>query len=209
MERITLSRTHTTDESVGWLLELIRAVPVDASRPRVVGIDGGGGAGKSTLAGRLAQAAPDAACVHIDDFYRPEPDDPNLRREPCWFFDWRRVRDEVLVPVTRGERASFRPYDWDEGALSETEMCVEADGIVILEGISALRRELREWMDFGIWVETPADLRLQRGLERDGEGARSQWVDYWMPEEERYFELHGPKEYADVVVTGEGRSMKR
>lgn len=197
-----MSQVHTTDGAVDWLLDRIRAVPVEVSRPRIVGIDGGGGAGKSTLARRLADAADDAACVQIDDFYRPEPDDSDLRREPCWFFDWRRVRDEVLVPASRGERAVFRPYDWDEDALSKDEVCVEADGVVILEGISALRRELRDWNDFGIWVDAPADLRLQRGLERDGQAARTQWVDHWMPEEERYFEAHRPKEFADVVVSG-------
>lgn len=98
------------------------------------------------------------------------------------------------------------PVDWLLDRMRAVPVEASRPRIVVLEGISALRRELRDWMDFGIWVETPADVRLQRGVERDGEGARAQWLDYWMPEEERYFELHRPEEFADVVVSGEAMS---
>ncbi|MBD3292138.1 MAG: uridine kinase [Armatimonadia bacterium] len=195
---------HLTDRTVRELLGRIRAVRVDGARPRVVAIDGGGGAGKSTLAERLEGADEGVACVRIDDFYRPAPE-PRIREETCWFFDWRRLRDRVLIPAFEGESVSFRPYDWSEGELSDEELHLGRPAILVVEGISTLRRELRDWVDFGIWVEAPAALRLERGLERDGDEARDMWVELWMPEEERYFESHRPAEYADVKVSGSPR----
>lgn len=78
-------------------------------------------------------------------------------------------------------------------------------GAVILEGSSALRRELDPFYDFKVWVISPRRLRLQRGITRDGEAARSQWVDHWMPAEERYFRLHRPQNRSDLWVDGTGR----
>ena len=183
-----------------WLLDQIEP---QSGALQIVGIDGGGGAGKTTLARRLQKTSSRVQCVHVDDFYRPSPDDPKLRAEPCWFFDWRRIRDEVLVPLKRGEAAQFRPYDWHAERLSDDEISVEPRGIVILEGISALRRELRPWIDVGLWVETPPDIRLERGVERDGEDARDTWVDFWMTEEERYFDAHQPHLFAQVSIYGD------
>lgn len=202
-----MSHTYERDHSFDELIELIRSTPVGNPGVRIVGIDGGGGAGKSTLARRLREAAEDVECVHIDDFYRPSPQEPKLREELCWFFDWRRLRDEVLIPVARGERASFNPYDWDAERLSDDEIVIEGRGILVVEGISVLREELRPWMDVGIWVETPAELRLERGVERDGEEARDTWVNFWMVEESRYFESHRPREFAQVVVRGHSREI--
>jgi hypothetical protein len=51
-------------------------------------------------------------------------------------------------------------------------------------------------------VETPAELRLHRGVERDGEAALQRWTDFWMAEEARYFEAHRPGAFADITVAG-------
>jgi uridine kinase len=81
---------------------------------------------------------------------------------------------------------------------------VPIGGMVIVEGISSIRRELADFYDFKIWIECPADLRLARGIERDGENARPIWEDYWMPEENRYWANHKPFDSAHIVVDGSG-----
>lgn len=162
---------------------------------------------RSTLSRCLCEASDAVQCVHIDDFYRPNPSDEEVLREPCWFIDWRRVRDEVLEPLSCGRDAVFRPYDWDAGELSDSDIAIEPGGIVVIEGISSFRRELRDWIDVGLWVETPAALRLSRGLARDGEDARAQWVDNWMVEESRYFDAHQPHRLASVLIEGTRSSL--
>ena len=56
-----------------------------------------------------------------------------------------------------------------------------------------------------IWVETRRDLRLARGIDRDGEAARSRWTDEWMPAEDAYVSAMGPRRAAMLVVDGQGR----
>ena len=83
----------------------------------VVGIDGPGGAGKSTLARELSLLRDDVAVVSSDDFYRPLPEREALTRIEAvdLAFDWERLHDEVLAPLLRGEDARYRRSDWLAG----------------------------------------------------------------------------------------------
>jgi uridine kinase len=72
---------------------------------------------------------------------------------------------------------------------------------VILEGVSAMRDAFRPFLSYTIWVETPRDERLRRGLERDGAEAFEQW-QAWMTAEDDYIQREHPMETADIVVDG-------
>jgi uridine kinase len=72
---------------------------------------------------------------------------------------------------------------------------------VIVEGVTASRAEFRPYLAFSIWIETPRELRLERGLARDGVSALAQW-QAWMAVEDRYVERERPAEHADVVLPG-------
>ena len=54
-----------------------------------------------------------------------------------------------------------------------------------------------------VWVDTPSDVRLARGLERDGEPMREHWLR-WRVQEDAMFARHRTRERADVVVDGTG-----
>ena len=69
-----------------------------------------------------------------------------------------------------------------------------------------LRTELRHYASVSIWVETPRGVRLARGIERDGEAARSRWTDEWMPAEEAYVAAMRPGAAAMLVVDGQTRT---
>lgn len=58
-----------------------------------------------------------------------------------------------------------------------------------------------ERLCFRIWVETPREERLRRGLERDGVDARALW-DGWMAAEDAFFAQDRPWERADAIVPG-------
>jgi uridine kinase len=174
----------------------------------LVAIDGGGGAGKSSLAERLQEALRlsnvPASIVEVDDFFLPsERRPPGVPRErPIGGdFDWQRLREQVLEPLRCGQAARYARYNWAADALSETRQALPG-AIVIVEGIYSSRRELADLYDFRIWVDTPRETRLARGLARDGEQARKKWEEDWMPCEDRYILEHRPQDHADAVVNG-------
>jgi uridine kinase len=51
-------------------------------------------------------------------------------------------------------------------------------------------------------VDCPRDIRLSRGLERDGQESRDMWEKVWMVSEDIYVNSHKPYERADLVVDG-------
>lgn len=96
----------------------------------LVAIDGLGGAGKSTLARALQADLAAVIIVQMDDFYRPMLERRREQLSPVegfdQFFDWQRLRDEVLAPLRAGRTAHFRPYDWDRGTILSREIAVES-----------------------------------------------------------------------------------
>ena len=181
----------------------------------LVGIDGRGAMGKSTLAGELAAAAgPGAEVLGLDAFFLP------VRLHPP--FDPARIdhlRTAEIAAVLRalgaGEAAEYRPYDWDTGELGEPVTI--RPGFVIVEGLYAMRREFGRPYDFTIWVEGELRLRMERVFARSGGGATREaaradpfarlWIQEFGPREQAYIEAERPWESADLVVAGAGISI--
>ena len=193
------------------LAELKRRVgAIDAGRRTLlVGIDGQGGSGKSTLAKDLASLLPDATVVEFDDFYRPARERQRKTRgdEIGGDFDWRRLRDQVLEPLAAGKTARYQRYDWGDDQLAEWH-AISPGGVVLVEGNYTTRPELRTYYDLTIWVDAPADVRLGRGVDRDGEHARAKWLNEWMPEEARSIAAWQPADQVDIVVKGTAGSTE-
>jgi uridine kinase len=190
---------------------LVRRLQVAAARRSavLVGVDGQGGAGKTVWAAGLAEALQSlglpAGVVHFDDFFLPSAERPHGTCETRTVggdFDWRRLRDEVLVPLRENRVGRYERYDWTLDALAETHE-VPPHGVVIVEGVYCTRRELADLYDVRVWVACPRDVRLARGIERDGDDARGRWELDWMPCEERYVREHNPSEAAHYIVGGD------
>ena len=73
---------------------------------------------------------------------------------------------------------------------------------MVIEGVCALHRMFRDAYDVRLWVDAPYELRLARGIARDGEGARQTWEEVWMPSEERYVDRDDPIPSAHLIVDG-------
>ncbi len=167
-----------------------KSVSPEEMQTRIVAIDGCGGAGKSTLAAKLATILDDCSLIHTDDF--ASWDHP---------LDWYpRMITQVLEPLRQNRPTRYQKFDWQKNQLGEWET-VEPCPVVLVEGVSASRVEFRPYLSFAIFVETDRELRLQRGLERDGEEALPLWQQ-WMAEEDEYLLRDRPEEYADVVISG-------
>ena len=107
----------------------------------------------------------------------------------------------ALEPLSRGEPARYETSHWG-GPTDGQPVTVEPAGVVVLEGVTASREAFAPYLTYAIWVETPAELRLRRGLDRDGDDAVSQWHE-WMAAEEEYRRREKPEDRADLVIPGD------
>lgn len=179
----------------------------DANKTILIGIDGCGGAGKSTLAQAFKEVNPEKVTViHMDDFYKSSLLRESVKESDIggnW--DCERVKNQVLIPLKQNQNTEYQRYDWNEDALAEWHN-VPVGGLVVIEGCYSLIQELESYYDFKIWIESPKDLRLSRGIERDGEEKRHLWEDLWMPAEELYIKSQKPMDEVDLIIDGTGRS---
>jgi uridine kinase len=180
---------------------------ITACEARVVAIDGRGGSGKSTLARQLAQALPHAVLIEMDDFYRPSRDRVQRPDVHGANYDLDRLASSVLEPLCDARAARYQRYDWDEDRLAEWHE-VPAGALALLEGVYSTSQPLRGYADYKIWVDCPYDVRLRRGVERDGQAMREVWVQEWMPAEDRYLEAEMPDKLADLVLDGSGKGAE-
>lgn len=157
---------------------------------RLVAVDGHGGAGKTTFAARLSRRAGGAPVVHTDDFASWE--------EPLRW--WPRLLAQVIEPLAAGDEGRFQRYDWVQRRLANW-VTVSRDPIVIIEGVSAGRREWSGHLAYTVFVRTPEEVRVRRALERDGEDMVDQWRS-WIAAEEAHFAGDAVLERAALVVDG-------
>ncbi|MGI5404840.1 uridine kinase family protein [Streptomyces sp. CA-135486] len=182
--------------------DIRRAFP--SGLPRLlIGIDGPGASGKSTLATLLARALGGAEVVHGDDFYRPSATRPDGDVTAGGQFDLDRLRRQVVSPAAAGQDVTYQVYDWDRDELGAW-VTVPNSTPLIVEGVYTTELRLRDDYTYRIFCLADRELRLNRGLARDGESARSQWVDEWMPAEDHYLAQQRPDVAADTVLIANG-----
>lgn len=166
------------------------------SGTRLVVVDGPAGSGKTALAAQLGDALP-AQVLHMDDLYEGW-----RGLEPAWG----RLDAGVLTPLAAGRAGRYRRFDWHLDRFAEWHDVPVAPYLVV-EGCGAGRREADEVAALRVWVEAPDDVRLRRGLDRDGEDQRDHWLA-WMAAEREHYRRNATRERADVVLDGWGRLVR-
>jgi uridine kinase len=91
-------------------------------------------------------------------------------------------------------------YDFAKGSLSGDVITIPRDATVIVEDVWSLQEAFVGFYDYRIWLEAPADVRLERGVARDGEDLRQVWEEEWIPIDEHYREAHQPHLQTDCVI---------
>ncbi|WP_336645435.1 hypothetical protein [Microbacterium sp. USHLN186] len=165
---------------------------VSASNPVVV-IDGRSGAGKSSLASRVARAWPLHTPVQLLALDSVYPGWGGLERGA------EIARDQVLRPHGRGLIGTWRRWDWELREEAEAHAVDPALGLIV-EGCGALTPATAPLADVTVWVDGPPDSRRRRALERDGDGFRSHW-DMWAAQEDAHIARHEPQRLAHVRVS--------
>jgi uridine kinase len=155
----------------------VSAAPPRCGPVRVVAIDGGAAAGKSTLAGELAAALPRAAVVHLDDLLDGWDDQ---------FGYADRLAEQVLEPLAAGRTGRYRRYDWVADQFGD-QVEVPVPETLIVEGVSAIWG-CRDRLSLGIFLDLPRPVRLRRWIDRDGP-LRPEWLR-WLAAEDAFFAAH-------------------
>lgn len=159
----------------------------------VVAVDGQSGSGKTSLAVAVA-ADLDCPVVHMDAIY---PGWDGLQPSTGL------LTTQVLEPLARGERAAYRTWDWHRDAWNGTRE-VPRCGTLVVEGAGCSVRPAGRYAAVRVWMEAPAEVRMRRGLARDGEAYRPHW-ERWAAQERDVFSREHPREHADLVIdTGAG-----
>ncbi len=154
----------------------------------VIGIDGPSGSGKTTLAEAIRERL-DCPVIHMDDLF---PGWNGLAPAAGL------LADQVLRPLAAGEPAGYRRWDWIASAWAE-RIEVPPSPWLIVEGCASTVRPASSYIAVAVWVEAAQDVRMNRGIERDGETYRPHW-ERWAAQEQELFSTDRTRERADLVV---------
>ncbi len=187
--------------------------------PFFVGIVGGTGSGKTTVADRLVEALPtgSVAVIAHDHYYRPHPELSPEERERLNFDHPDALDNELLVEhldELKAERPVQVPvYDFATHLRLPVERTVQPARVVIVEGILLLAdKQLRKRLDLKLYVDTDADIRILRRLCRDMEtrGRTFEQVrqQYYATVRPMHLQFVEPsKRYADVIIPEGGHNL--
>ncbi len=185
----------------------------------IIGISGGTGSGKTTVANRILESVSASEIVFIqqDSYYRNITDLPLDYRHIANFDHPDALDNDLLVNHVRrlkaGEAIELPVYDFRTNTRMNETRHVEPKPIVIVEGILIFADpRLLEQMDIKVFVDTPDDIRFIRRLRRDLdergrtlESVIEQYVATVRPMHMQFVEPS--KRHADVIIPEGGHNL--
>jgi uridine kinase len=195
---VVIARFPAVDDLAADVMGSVATHEPTLGRGRLVCVDGPAGSGKTTLAAALRRAARNllpadssVALLHMDNVYA----------------GWSGLEEgmetmaaSVVEPLRHGRPGRYRRFDWHAMRFAE-EHVVDPVEVLLVEGVGSASRAYDDAITCLVWVEAPADVRLDRGLVRDGDRLRDHWLA-WREVEEAMFARERTRERADVLVDG-------
>lgn len=182
------------------------------SKPIVFGVAGGTASGKTTVAEAILKAvgASQVAYLPHDAYYRDMPHLPLVERARLNYDHPGSLETELLIDhvqqLLAGSPVDVPIYDFTEHRRTDQTRTVEPSPIILIDGILIFTNPmLRELMDIKVYVDTDADVRFIRRLQRDmnerGRSLDSVIKQYLGTVRLMHLEFVEPsKRYADVIV---------
>ncbi len=187
--------------------------------PLLVGVAGGTGSGKSTVAAKIAEGLPrgTVAVIDHDSYYRDRPDLSLAQREQLNFDHPDSLDTGLLVQhlqaIKSGHPVDVPAYDFKSHARLPVRRHVEPTPFVIVEGILIfVEREVRDLLDIKIFVDTDADIRvfrrIRRDLEQRGRTFQSVREQYYKTVRPMHLQFVEPsKRWADLIIPEGGENQ--
>ena len=185
-------------------------------KPKIIGIVGGSGSGKTTVTKRIIdELTIDKVALIEQDYYYKDQSHMTMDERVKTNYDHPSAFDNELLythltELMEGNAVELPVYDYVNHTRSAEKKHQEPKDVIIIEGMFGLHSEkLRELMDIKIFVDTPSDLRILRRLLRDinerGRTVESVINPYLVsvrPMHEKY--IKPTKQYADIIVPDGG-----
>lgn len=184
----------------------------DRLTPLVIGIAGGSGSGKTTVAQNILQrVGPDQiSFIQHDAYYKDLSGLPPIQRAEVNFDHPNSLENELLIKhiqdLKRGLSVEVPIYDFSTHRRTKSTFTVEARSVILVEGILIFAEStLRDFFDVKIFVDTDSDIRFIRRLQRDiaerGRTTESVIKQYLATVRPMHLEFVEPsKRYADVII---------
>ncbi len=180
-------------------------------KPIIIGICGGTGSGKTTVAKKIMESIPseNVSIIYQDAYYKhldlPFEERCLTNYDHPFAFDTELLLSH-LKALSNNEAVDMPVYDFDDYNRTDKTVKIYPRDVIILEGILILEdRRLRDLMDIKIFVDTDADIRIIRRIIRDIrergrtlESVIDQYISSVKPAHEQFIEPF--KKYADIVI---------
>ena len=187
--------------------------------PLVIGIAGGSGSGKTTVAQEILQrVGPDRiAFLQHDAYYKDLSGLPPVQRAAVNFDHPNSLESELMIrhieQLKRGEPVKLPIYDFATHSRTKESFTVQPRAVILIEGILIfVEPALRDICDVKIFVDTDSDLRFIRRLQRDiAERGRTEEMvvrQYLATVRPMHLEfVEQSKRYADVIIPEGGMNV--
>ena len=197
------------------LLNMIaeRVIREHGERPYIVAIDGVDAAGKSILAGELAEELRDRGVLvseaSVDGYHNPRAvrmvrgrdSHEGFYRDS---FNLESLREHLLDPFMAGREYRLHMFDHRVDSPDPSMLYEFKPGtVLVFDGVFSLRPELRRYWDLTIYLSITEEESLKRGVERDPGNKEEQCMRYkarYIPGQRLYKAEAKPEETADMVV---------
>ncbi len=185
---------------------------IRVSKPIVIGICGGTGSGKSTVARAIFESLPETniSIIEQDAYYKDQSDLVMEERIKTNYDHPLAFDTDLLIAhikeLTNGGSVNKPIYDFSQHTRSTESVHILPRDIIIIEGIMIFEdHRLRELMDIKIFVDTDADIRIIRRITRDIrergrtlESVIGQYLSTVKPAHEQFIEP--TKKFADLII---------
>lgn len=188
------------------------------NKPILIGITGGSGSGKSTIANEIFESFGGEKIVMMQqDAYYKDQSHLSMEERVKTNYDHPKAFDntlfvEHLKALSMGESIEKPTYDFTIHNRARETVTVQPREIIIVEGILILEDErIRDLLDIKVYVDTDADVRIIRRLLRDME-ERGRTVDsvvnqYLTVVRPMHFQFTEPtKRFADIIIPEGGHN---
>ncbi len=188
----------------------------EPNRPIVFGVAGGTASGKTTVARAILEAvgASQVAYMPHDAYYRDQPNLSPEERRQLNYDHPNSLETKLMVKhikqLLKAKPIQLPVYDFTTDRRTEKTILVEPAPIILVDGILIFtKRRLRDLMDIKVYVDTDADVRfirrLQRDIEERGRSLQSVVTQYLETVRPMHIKFVEPsKRFADVIIPNGG-----